>query len=112
MNTSNQSLRDRWIEALESGVYPQVKGTLKGINENDEMGYCCLGVLMSAVLEDEPRECQEYWDGAPDDEGDYSKYKMLKGIVPFAVYEAGMVMNDSGKSFEEIAQMIKGEWID
>ena len=35
-------LKQKWLKALRSGRYKQVKGTLH--NEN---GYCCLGVLAS-----------------------------------------------------------------
>jgi hypothetical protein len=34
-------LKQRWVEALRSGQYPQGKGLLK----NYESEYCCLGVL-------------------------------------------------------------------
>lgn len=36
----NKEIGKRWIRALRSGKYKQVKGHLK-----DPAGYCCLGVL-------------------------------------------------------------------
>ena len=36
---TKEEARQRWIEALESGKYPQTKDHL-----HDDMGYCCLGV--------------------------------------------------------------------
>lgn len=40
-------IRDRWVEALESGDYPQTASFL--CNED---GYCCLGVLSELAAED------------------------------------------------------------
>lgn len=39
-------LRNRWIAALRSHQYPQIKGNLRTID-----GYCCLGVLCDLTPE-------------------------------------------------------------
>lgn len=47
--------KNRWIAALRSGNYPQVKGTLCRWDESDPdrqptaEGYCCLGVLAETM---------------------------------------------------------------
>jgi hypothetical protein len=43
----NPEIKQRWINALESGEYPQTTGVLK-----DENGFCCLGVLCEIAVED------------------------------------------------------------
>lgn len=46
-------VKRRWIEALRSGEYGQVKATLAVINEDGSpIGYCCLGVLCDLVGEE------------------------------------------------------------
>lgn len=43
-----RSIRDKWVAALRSGLYPQTKGTLHRRTPKAEIksvGYCCLGVL-------------------------------------------------------------------
>lgn len=42
-----QEIKERWIEKLESGDYPQTTGELF-----DGHGYCCLGVLCEVAVED------------------------------------------------------------
>lgn len=48
----DQKLKDRWVKALRSGKYKQVKESLRAEvydeetgHYRDEIGYCCLGVL-------------------------------------------------------------------
>lgn len=39
-------VRDLWVDALESGEYPQTTGMLRRLdNAGNIAGYCCLGVL-------------------------------------------------------------------
>ena len=45
----NQEIKKLWLEALRSGEYKQVKGTLRRM-ENDEPSHCCLGVLCEIVV--------------------------------------------------------------
>lgn len=46
MNKLSKSLKKRWVAALRSGKYRQIKGYLYG-REHDatRRGYCCMGVL-------------------------------------------------------------------
>jgi hypothetical protein len=46
MNTPmDPELKAKWVAALRSGEYLQGKGVLKKVNKDDEIRYCCLGVL-------------------------------------------------------------------
>ncbi len=50
----NPEIKERWITALRSGNYGQVKGQL-GVeiaDQPDHSGYCCLGVLCEVAVED------------------------------------------------------------
>ncbi len=47
----NLEVKDKWVDALESGAYVQGNGALRTTNENlsrDE--YCCLGVLCDLAV--------------------------------------------------------------
>lgn len=44
----NSEVKERWIEALESGKFPQTHRTLADAN-----GFCCLGVLCEIAVEDQ-----------------------------------------------------------
>ena len=110
MNT--KEMKQKWLEALRSGEYKQTKGTLKGVNEDGEVGYCCLGVFLSAVLEDEPPKAylEEGYETYAD-EGPQEMYNKTMSILGEGIQQAGIDMNDFGKSFVEIADMIEKEWM-
>lgn len=40
-----QEIKDNWIAALESGKYKQGYYSLSYIGKNNELRYCCIGVL-------------------------------------------------------------------
>lgn len=102
---------DQWIEALESGEYKQCRFTMK----RDDR-YCCLGVLCDIL---EP----DAWGGFDPDrarshEGNVSlpgssiaqKVFGLKAAMttrPVGVDVSIDELNDTGSSFEEIAQIIE-----
>jgi hypothetical protein len=41
----NKTIKKYWVKALRSGLFRQARGVLEGVNEDGEIGYCCLGVL-------------------------------------------------------------------
>lgn len=47
-----KEIADMWCDALRSGEYKQVKGTLCGIRKDGEVGYCCLGVLTDLYMKE------------------------------------------------------------
>lgn len=105
----NSSIKQAWIEALRSGTYNQGSGCLR---ENDR--YCCLGVLTDLYIKENKLE----W--VPGKHGDYF-FNGTAGTLPRAVSEWAKLgsdnplvddrslagWNDSGTSFEEIADLIE-----
>lgn len=101
----NESVKKKWIKALNSGKYAQGKGRLR-----QEDNFCCLGVLCD--LYDE-KGWKKWSDG-------YS-YRGDSAVLPSAVSDwAGLIndnpnigrgslsnLNDSGKTFKEIANLIE-----
>ena len=107
-----KSQYERWIKALRSGDYPQTQGCMQ-----DDKGFCCLGVLMHI-------EGEDIFFGEEDD--DYNNYNLVYSWVDFPditvkcpahPVNSGEMnqmplstklvdMNDSGHSFEEIADTI------
>ena len=105
---TKQQMKTEWLEALRSGKYPQVQGTLKGLTEDGEEGYCCLGVFCSVVLGEEPELCVEDEDSVLY-EGPSETYIKLTNIIG-GVEGKGIDMNDNGEDFSTIADMIEEEW--
>lgn len=112
-----QAVAKKWVEALLSGEYKQGKKRLQ-----DGDGYCCLGVCKIAKKEgikvatfrkdivgrtlEEQCEVAE-WAGIRSGEG----YKLNKNgkrslRAPYSL----AALNDNGKTFEEIAEVIKKDW--
>lgn len=53
----------RWVDALESGEFKQAREKLTGesIDDPEESGYCCLGVLCELYRRDHPHTSR--WNG-------------------------------------------------
>jgi hypothetical protein len=51
----NKEIKDKWLKALRSGEYKQGQGFLreKEDDNSNKFNYCCLGVLVNEVLEEE-----------------------------------------------------------
>ena len=105
---SKKQMKEEWLQALRSGKYAQVEGTLKGITEDGEAGYCCLGVFCSVVLGEEPEVCV-FDEGGYIFEGPKETYSELTALFE-GLEEDWMKMNDEGYTFESIADMIEKEW--
>ena len=97
-----ETVRKKWIAALRSGKYEQGRDQLRSGKE-----YCCLGVLCDLAVKNGvisrfigkdgllPRKVQK-WAALSTDDGNYSTNKLTN-------------LNDNGKSFEEIADVIEKE---
>lgn len=115
--------QEKWLQALESGAYPQTQKTLR-----DWDGFCCLGVLCDVYREitgkGEWRETAGGYDFYPDPENapcDYgSSYPPVAVREYFGLddesgsyrdYDSSLDCltnrNDSGSDFKEIAQIIR-----
>jgi hypothetical protein len=52
-----KEIKDKWIAALKSGRYNQVKGSMRLENLNNfGYSYCCLGVLVEECYSGDDRE--------------------------------------------------------
>jgi hypothetical protein len=108
-------IKQKWIEALRSGEYDQGKHYLRNTGNQ----YCCLGVLCDIYS----KETEVEWDDTLAKDGRFC-YQFLNasGYLPIEVqhwaeieYHGGWVdpgrsltyLNDSGESFETIAQKIE-----
>lgn len=115
----NPEVKEKWLKALRSGEYIQARAALR-----NKDSYCCLGVLCDLYRKEVGGEwIEEYtnFDQTFIAEGISESY-----FLPLQVQEwAGLSshrgwessdredsladMNDTGRSFEEIAQVIERE---
>ena len=107
----NPETKSKWVTALRSGKYEQGKTLLSEHNK-----YCCLGVLV--CIRDYPIEykfndtrifCYDYDCGIPPEADEYSIFGALGNFTGFYInnYDNLARLNDSGYSFEEIADIIE-----
>lgn len=130
----NTEVIQRWVEALESGDYPQTIGTLhRNLSDDPDVpvGYCCLGVLCDLAVREgiirEHRHGSYSNFGSLDDEsesglpervmewagfdGSYPEvYVTAVGHTPR--YTPLVELNDThGWDFGRIAAVIREEWL-
>lgn len=111
----NSTIKQRWVAALRSGEYAQGKSVLR----NQDNQYCCLGVLTDLYA----KEFNISWK-YDDDNNSYALTNEAFGsstyLIPSVIQWAELssfnpivqdftlsYMNDSGKTFEEIADAIE-----
>lgn len=56
----NRELRDKWVAALRSGEYKQIRGRMYGGPNECMTCYCCLGVASKIVGFDPFKEIENY----------------------------------------------------
>lgn len=115
--------REKWLTALESGEYKQTTGQLRA-KERNSYGYCCLGVLCNLN-----KDKENSWDGTlfisknlnydPSDIFSDKEHEH-DTMPPDSFLETVKVntnladdlatMNDSGKTFKEIAAFLRKKW--
>jgi hypothetical protein len=114
----NPEIRAQWCAALRSGEYPQGRGGLHTVDEDDREGYCCLGVLCdlavaAGVISPPHRGPLWTFDGSPD----YlpkrvEEWAGLQSCNPAVSHDGHLDrlanLNDDGVSFAEIADLIDG----
>lgn len=98
----------QWVELLRSGSYKQDRGCLK-----TSKGYCCLGVYAKGVMSCEDillfRDGREGGPEAlPRVDDIYAKIRREFGS---SFIDELISMNDSGKSFLEIADVIEQKYL-
>ena len=109
----NAEVKEKWLTALESGEYTQGQNMLHdAINKE----FCCLGVLCDIAVKEGIIFPPKFEDGA-------YLYEGSQGLLPWTVAgwadipftdgrmkgddRALSVMNDSGYTFAEIAEVIR-----
>lgn len=121
-----KEVADKLVAALRSGEYKQTTKVLR-----DDMGYCCLGVLCDLAIKE---DITPGWVQRTNAYGDVSyQTNGVGGVLPIAVrkwadmdsdngtfddvdeFEEPMrnalsMLNDEGKSFNEIADFIEGNY--
>jgi hypothetical protein len=111
-------LKQKWIDALRSGKYQQGNYALR----NNQGQYCCLGVLADVCGVEWSNERiggveSNYWhptgevhkrgvDAYYSTSGLSLKFRELVGL-PVEEHDKLITMNDSGTSFEQIADYIQ-----
>jgi hypothetical protein len=114
-----ENIKKAWVKALRSGEYKQGKNFLCMTDEGVDR-YCCLGVLADECLDGE-------WREFPENAGDRTKliwfYNDGRGVESSQFFNKILTsdldikeenwmdilsdMNDSGKTFNEIADWIE-----
>ncbi len=102
-------VKKMWVDALRSGAYTQGRHQLKTYD-----GYCCLGVLCDLHSKQTSRG---KWDDNKYDTSEDSSTNVLPGSVacwagletfnPKINEKTLSAYNDTGKSFNEIADLIE-----
>lgn len=99
----NTEMKAKWVEALRSGKYTQGKGSLHPGN-----CFCCLGVLCDLI--DPTKWSADY---AKDVLYDGCAFSWIPGGlrsdlgIPGAIETELATMNDTGRTFTEIANYIE-----
>lgn len=102
-------LKRVWLEALRSGDYKQCQDTLHNFKTG---GFCCLGVAAHVwgVASKEDMGVEPNSEGFTHDEGPPEIYDTLRSLVDRYIVEKAVNMNDRGKPFSVIADMLETEW--
>lgn len=128
-------IRERLIEALESGRYHQGKGLIKYVNRRGQLCHCALGVLgelyqkatsgnRGKFIELKPKELADLFAFQSADQKKARSVFVMMGLatdLPDRVFKwAGMsdaeatdllVWNDKGQKFHEIAYRLRRQGI-
>ena len=98
----NKKWKAKWVKALRSGKYVQVRDALCAELDRGDVGYCCLGVLRHLM---HPKSVLQM----EDDNLLHQRHEAKAGLTT-AQQITLATMNDDGKSFNEIAACIE-RWL-
>lgn len=116
----DRDIATRWVKALRSGRYKQAKEHLAST-----AGMCCLGVLCTILRTRVDKSDDAYWEfgiernrlNLPAEVQARAGIKSRGGVFYSLLHDDGKIyrrelsaLNDSGKSFAEIADMIEKNW--
>ncbi len=103
----NKEIANKWCEALRSGKYKQGKASLHDKITNT---FCCLGVLCDLGYAIPAKNGDQYIDLEENIYGDiFSILKTNEGTYIQGTSSLAD-LNDSGKTFNEIADIIEQNW--
>jgi hypothetical protein len=116
----NKEIKDKWLKALRSGEYKQGRLFLRATDDGVD-SYCCLGVLANECLYGKWDKWEEFSDKANDkliwsynnERYATGPFKLPNSFTSYLdIKKEDWVhilsgMNDSGKTFEEIADWIE-----
>lgn len=107
----DEKIAKRWVKALRSGRYKQGQVHLRVGDK-----HCCLGVLcrILRVKHNVGPEGMYFYDGNPNLLADsvIAKVRMRSRTGILSSCQTLAALNDSGKSFAEIADIIEANWKD
>lgn len=126
----NRDIKARWIEALRSGDYPQTREALHrtepGLDSKGKTmppGFCCLGVLCELAAKEGVITSKTFSNGEVEYDGDslflpapVHEWAELVKDDGLPLYTGDVLvgegiwvssLNDKGKTFEEIADVVE-----
>ena len=110
----NQQIKEKWMNALRSGEYSQTRGYLRTTE-----GFCCLGVLCDLYSKETGTEWVENYELENSSSfleefatlpKEVMEWSGLEYPNPYFDFENGVSLaslNDGGKEFNEIADVIE-----
>ena len=112
----NRKIADKWIAALRSGEFNQTRERLADMRRTE---HCCLGVLCELAIKDDVEmevfasvDARTYFDGddalLPERVAEWAGMSSRDGALPGFFTLADL--NDDGRSFEDIADVIEEHW--
>lgn len=106
-----QEIAEQWVAALRSGEFKQGRYRLR----NTKNEFCCLGVLCELYARAHPhipnKQPNEYYGNnmlIPDQVERWAGMKTVFGLLPNNLTLS--MLNDEGKSFNTIADLIDKHW--
>lgn len=124
----------KWIKALRSGKYKQGTGTLKQYNRKGQAQHCCLGVLCELYNQEMRKNKkktipEKVYDNDSEFNYGYTRFDGSRDGLPKSVRDWSGVhgtigdyrddkhreenladLNDTGKKFKTIADIIEKNW--
>lgn len=114
-------IKEKWVAELRGGKRLQGKGCLRQETLNHECEYCCLGVLAEIAVDEGVARWDDNTLVGPD--GRASAGYLIPAVMDWASVDSrdpvvknevnrGMPLsslNDSGKTFSEIADLIEAQ---
>ena len=112
----DKKLKKQWVKALRSKKYKQATGQLRVKEGKNDYSYCCLGVLCDITktnwhnpfMEDGEKEPLHKFEALPPRLVKRFGLKNGAGELPNSTNSLAE-LNDGGKSFKEIADIIEKE---